>query len=50
MKVKIFSNLFISDLEKEINNFIKGKKIKDIKSLSRKDYAAVIVMYEEEND
>lgn len=48
MKVKIFSNLFISDLEKEINDFIKDKKIKDIKNFSRKDYASVIVMYEED--
>ena len=48
MKVKIFSNLFISDLEKEITDFIKGKKIKDIKGLPRKDYTAVLVMYEEE--
>lgn len=45
-KVKIFSRIINDRLEKDVNDFIKDKKIKNI-SLGGSDRTNVIIWYEE---
>lgn len=50
MKVKIFKNWLlndIDDMEDDINNFIEGTKVIDIKFTTGDSYSFAMVMYEE---
>jgi hypothetical protein len=48
MKVKIFSaTLKVGEMEKEINDFIRGKKVSSIQFQTSMNGVAVMVVYEE---
>ena len=51
MKTKLMTNTDMGELQEEINNFIKDKKVIDIKFNSvgydGVDYDAVLIMYDE---
>ena len=46
MKIKIFSDKFAEELEKQVNEFIADKKVKDIKFNYSENYYDVMIIYE----
>lgn len=49
MKIKLFHEVSVSDLEQDLIDFIEGKNVIDITILDNKGYTAM-VMYEEPSE
>lgn len=49
IKIRVFSNDTLADLEVEVNNFIKYKNIKDIKfCVAQASFYACVIYFEKE--